>query len=139
MKNIALIMLASIYAFGCTKNSSVQPQSAKPAADIAHININDTVGAEASMRIGGDDQDTPIIMDIIRNVGGRPIGNVTVTLINGTDTITRHTNIFGDCVVNLPRTGVWDLTITHAGYQTIHTVVYLHRSYNIRFDRLIAD
>lgn len=70
----------------------------------------------------GED-DRPILMHLTQKIDHSAISNATVTLINGSDTLIEYSDVNGQCMFSLPSLGTWDITVSHAGFVTVHDTV----------------
>lgn len=120
-------MLAAVLLFGCSKYDS--PQKPRPAT---HTHAP----SSPQKRDGNDDDDDPIIMEMTLDAAGNPLNGSLVTLINGTDTISGTTAQNGSCPLSLPRTGTWDLNVTHTGYITSARKINVTDSFTVHIDTL---
>ncbi len=129
MKNYILIVIASLFAFGCSKNGDVQPHKSPIYKNIT-----------PHSRIGHGDDDSPIIIEMTTvDVSNKPLGGSAITFTNGEDTIINTTDVNGKYLFHLPRIGVWGLSIVHQAYVPISTELDIEDTSSVKTYTLQAQ
>jgi len=115
MKNkITLIVaIGSLLLFSCSKNNTTTP--------IGELKARPNVHTMAD----GEDGDIIIINHKIVDIKGSPISGATVTIINGTDTLTGTTDSYGRCKTYPTHLGTWNLNVVQSSYLPLNTQIQL--------------
>ena len=138
-------MALGLLITSCSKNKN-NPQTEEQqeydtsVASASHITQEEELKMEkfgqTADRLGGEDDDEPIIMHMGLNVHGRPVSGTTVIFTNNSDTLIKYSNIFGETFFRLPRRGIWNVSVSHIGYITIHNSVNVDHQHNLKVDIL---
>jgi hypothetical protein len=109
MKKIIILLSAvgSLCIHSCTKNN-----------DKANM-VTPVLQKVQPSPGGGEDIHRPIVIKVFdtQNV---PISQANVLVIKGTDTLTGVTNASGNCTVYITTFGVWNVTVTHSGFNPLN-------------------
>ncbi|AXY72745.1 hypothetical protein D3H65_01610 [Paraflavitalea soli] len=121
---------ASFFMPSCSKQD-VKPGSAqekqtspvKPKKDNA-----------ASLRGGGEDDGTPIVMHKVKTQANAPIPQARVFMVNDTqtDTLEADTDSLGEVKLTLPAKGSWLTVVTRQGYHPKYFVSNFVDSFTIK-------
>lgn len=124
-KMILLLILVCVLASSCEK-MKVAPANSLSEKGQVHITYSDMEG--------GDDDDKPIIMEIVRDVNGFPIKDCEIVYTMGSDTVTAEpTNDSGYSTTQLPSKGYWYVHVTHTEYVPVNTIVLVDTSYCVHY------
>jgi hypothetical protein len=128
MKIIILsIFMVSLLISSCTKANTT------PSHPVHELEYS----ALAAAKEGGDDDDGPVIMELVSDVEGLPVAGAIVILTKNEDTVVAHTDDYGICISKLRVYGQWRLSITHPDYQSIDIMISVVTRESLRTDTLI--